>query len=72
MISLTKRWSSTTDKEFIAYARNHDYIETMGCDRNRGFFRVLSQIASPVVTIRRIFGENLWNLAKVVVSLQCR
>jgi hypothetical protein len=36
------------------------------------FFGVLSQIAPRVATIRRKFGENLWNLPEIVISLQCR
>ena len=38
----------------------------------RGTGRVLSQIASPVATNRRNFGGNIWNIARVVVSLQCQ
>jgi hypothetical protein len=32
----------------------------------------LSQISAHVATIRRKYGENLWNLPEIVVSLQCR
>jgi hypothetical protein len=32
----------------------------------------LSQISAPVATIRRKYGENLWNLPEIVVSLQCQ
>lgn len=42
------------------------------CDNSRSLFGVLSQIAPRVATIRRKFGENLWNLPEIVISLQCR